>query len=290
MMNPDLILLDINMPEIDGYEVCSQLKNNAATRHIPVIFVTGRVDEHDEYKGFSLGAADYIAKPISVKILNAKIAVHLKFKSMRDEHRLEIEEQKKTIKIFKRSTREHEEHIAQIEQKKHNLEQILNTVSDVITIHDLGRRLVWANSAALKTFKASLQEIQGRSCHEVYHGVDGPCSNCQLGEAIDEQFSEVVDVYNEKFDIKLRQSNLSLLDRDKNMVGIVHTAQVVSGSEIEKSQAPPESETGKIFDDIDIYLKKNTAELTKLNEYISEAADRLRGIFSELRRYQDTSA
>ena len=61
---PDLILLDIMMPEMDGYEVCSLLKADERTRDIPVIFLTARTDTSDEQKGLELGAVDYITKPI----------------------------------------------------------------------------------------------------------------------------------------------------------------------------------------------------------------------------------
>ena len=74
---PDLILLDIMMPEIDGYEVCRQLKADPATEHIPVIFLTAKTQEGDETKGFELGAVDYITKPIVPPILMARVQTHL---------------------------------------------------------------------------------------------------------------------------------------------------------------------------------------------------------------------
>jgi DNA-binding response OmpR family regulator len=74
---PDLILLDVMMPEIDGYEVCRQLKADAATRDIPIIFVTAMGQESDETKGLSLGAADYITKPISPAIVEARVRTQM---------------------------------------------------------------------------------------------------------------------------------------------------------------------------------------------------------------------
>jgi len=64
-MNPDVIILDIMMPEINGFEVCKQLKNNPATSNIPVIFLTAKENEIDEILGLEIGADDYISKPIS---------------------------------------------------------------------------------------------------------------------------------------------------------------------------------------------------------------------------------
>jgi magnesium transporter len=79
---PDLVLLDIMMPGMDGYEVCQQLKDNPRTMNIPVIFLTARAEKEDERKGLELGAVDYITKPISPAIVMARVKNHLALKTM----------------------------------------------------------------------------------------------------------------------------------------------------------------------------------------------------------------
>ncbi len=79
---PDLVLLDIVLPDIDGYEVCHRLKQNVATAEIPVIFLTVKSDVDDEVRGFNLGAVDYIAKPISPPIVKARVRTHVKLARM----------------------------------------------------------------------------------------------------------------------------------------------------------------------------------------------------------------
>lgn len=74
---PDLILLDVMMPGMTGYEVCRQLKADARTSPIPVIFVTALVDTADEVEGFAVGAVDYITKPVSPPIVTARVRTHL---------------------------------------------------------------------------------------------------------------------------------------------------------------------------------------------------------------------
>jgi len=74
---PDLILLDIMMPEMDGYEVCKQLKSDERTKLIPVIFLTAMIGQESEEKGLGLGAVDYITKPISPPIVLARVKTHL---------------------------------------------------------------------------------------------------------------------------------------------------------------------------------------------------------------------
>ena len=98
---PDLILLDVMMPEMDGYEVCRRLKEDEATRAIPVIFVTAKSDTNDETRGFELGAADYIAKPVSPPVVLARVRTHL---SLRDQTRhLESLVQKRTRALERRT-------------------------------------------------------------------------------------------------------------------------------------------------------------------------------------------
>lgn len=81
---PDIILLDIMMPGMDGYEVCRQLKENKKSSDIPVIFITAKDDIEDEERGLQMGAVDYITKPVSPPIVKARIKNHLLIKNQRD--------------------------------------------------------------------------------------------------------------------------------------------------------------------------------------------------------------
>jgi adenylate cyclase len=86
-VQPDLILLDIMMPDLDGFEVCQQIKANESTCDIPIIFLTGKADTKDEAKGFALGAVDHIAKPFSPSIVCARVKNHIELKQLRDQER-----------------------------------------------------------------------------------------------------------------------------------------------------------------------------------------------------------
>ncbi len=82
---PEIILLDIMMPEMDGYEMCQILKDDASFKDIPVIFLTGKTETEDLVKGFDLGAADYVKKPFEFAELLARIKTHIDFKKAREE-------------------------------------------------------------------------------------------------------------------------------------------------------------------------------------------------------------
>ncbi|MCX7833545.1 MAG: hybrid sensor histidine kinase/response regulator [Ignavibacteria bacterium] len=81
---PDLILLDVAMPEMDGFEVCKILKENPETREIPIIFLTAKTETDDIVKGFEIGAVDYITKPFKTAELLARVRTHLELKRSRD--------------------------------------------------------------------------------------------------------------------------------------------------------------------------------------------------------------
>jgi CheY-like chemotaxis protein len=82
---PDLILLDVMMPEMDGYEVCTRLKADPLTRDIPVIFLTAKTEAEDETKGFEVGAVDYIHKPFSPPVVLARVQTHVMLREAREQ-------------------------------------------------------------------------------------------------------------------------------------------------------------------------------------------------------------
>ncbi|MBF0102672.1 MAG: diguanylate cyclase, partial [Desulfobacterales bacterium] len=114
---PDLFLLDIVMPEMDGYELCQKFKSNEATRDIPVIFITSLSDALDEAKAFSIGAMDYITKPFSPLTVKARIKTHLSVHIMRKQ----LEEQNALLakEILVRQQAE-----AELEQLNHKLKEL----------------------------------------------------------------------------------------------------------------------------------------------------------------------
>jgi CheY-like chemotaxis protein len=77
---PDMILLDIHMPEMDGYEACSMLKKNHRTKDIPVIFISALDEQFNKIKAFEYGAVDYLTKPIQMEEIKARVEVHLELR------------------------------------------------------------------------------------------------------------------------------------------------------------------------------------------------------------------
>ena len=101
---PDLVLLDIMMPEMDGYEVCRRLKADPETAAVPVIFITAMTETVNKTQGFELGAVDYITKPFQAAEVKARIRTHLALEEMR----LQLESQ--NVVLDRKSTRLNSSH------------------------------------------------------------------------------------------------------------------------------------------------------------------------------------
>ena len=119
-IHPDIILLDVMMPGIDGFETCRRLKENDATRGIPVIFMTALAETVDKVKGFAVGAVDYITKPFQHEEVLARVQIHLTLRSLRQDIeknnlllRQEIDERKRAEKALQEANEQLEQRVAE---------------------------------------------------------------------------------------------------------------------------------------------------------------------------------
>ena len=141
---PDLILLDIMMPEMDGYEVCRRLKADESTMDIPVIFVTAKTEVEDESKGFALGAVDYILKPFNSAIVKARVKTHLALRQMREDLKA------KNI-ILERQMKEIEEKTEQLRQNDLKLIE-MDRIAGIATLaagvaHEINNPMAFVKSS-----------------------------------------------------------------------------------------------------------------------------------------------
>ncbi|MCG8551499.1 MAG: EAL domain-containing protein [Desulfobacterales bacterium] len=112
---PDLILLDIMMPEMDGYEVARRLKSNQVTSHIPIIFVTAKVEDADEAVGFEVGAVDYIRKPVNAPITLARIKSQLELKRYRDQLSWMVKKKSYKVKHSQKALEKEKQKLIQVQ-------------------------------------------------------------------------------------------------------------------------------------------------------------------------------
>ena len=160
---PDLILLDIIMPSIDGYEVLKELKADIKTQNIPVIFLTGMNEETDEAHGLLLGAVDYITKPFSLATVNARVRTHIELKRHRDNlEELVYERTEELAKSNKRLRRE-------IQDRKNAEENLrlqtsaLEAAAVSVLITDKDGTILWINNAFTEMTGYTPDEIIGET-------------------------------------------------------------------------------------------------------------------------------
>ncbi|MDR1579937.1 MAG: response regulator, partial [Synergistaceae bacterium] len=158
---PELILLDIDMPEMDGYEAIKILKENPATRDILVIFLTGKSDSESELEGLSLGAVDYISKPFMPPLLRKRIELHL----MVEEQKRALETQKQKLEAQQAELKNFNDNLkAMVEEKTKKVLElqsaILKTVADLVESRDdITGGHVERTQHGLKTLIDGLQEL-----------------------------------------------------------------------------------------------------------------------------------
>ena len=162
--SPDLILLDIKMPDMDGYEVCQKLKSSAATCDIPIIFLSALDDVFDKVKAFNMGGADYITKPFQVEEVLIRVKYQLALKAAQVEIRQLNEELELRVKLrTEELARTNEELALEIIERKHTaeclriseerLESILGSIEDVVwSMHPTATQFIYFNAAVAKIY------------------------------------------------------------------------------------------------------------------------------------------
>ncbi len=162
---PDLILLDIMMPGMDGYEACKRLKSDETTRLIPIIFVTAKSEAIDETMAFSLGAVDYITKPFVPAVIEARVKIHLALKDyqnhledMLNERTQQIEDAKTVAQAANMAKSEF------IRNMSHELRTPLNGVlsaSEIISDCDSAEKLFEIQNIIKASSQSLLQTVEG---------------------------------------------------------------------------------------------------------------------------------
>jgi PAS domain S-box-containing protein len=176
---PDLILLDVLMPGIDGFETCRRLKADAATREIPVIFMTALSDTDNKIKGFAAGAVDYVTKPSQREEVLARVGVHLRIRELATNLQeakalLENRVEQRTAQL-ERANQELQAEITErmqaekaLAESKNYLDKIINSISDPISVKDTSRHWVLLNDAACSFIGRERAELLGKCADDVF--------------------------------------------------------------------------------------------------------------------------
>lgn len=224
---PDMVLLDVMMPEMDGYELCSILKSDSKTSDIPVIFITALSETRDEAKGLALGAADYIIKPFNIELVRARVRNHLqlskhsnRLESLVKERTAELEvtqdvtiksmallaeyrdnETGKHIKRTQKYTLLLAEHLKSCNRFKHYLtNEAIRLMEKSAPLHDIGKVGV-QDEVLLKPGVFTEEEFEKMKLHTVYGGDIIDRAQKELGEESFLKMAwEIAMTHHEKWD------------------------------------------------------------------------------------------
>ncbi|MDZ8054952.1 MAG: response regulator [Aulosira sp. ZfuVER01] len=155
---PDMILLDILMPDIDGFETCRRLKANARTKDIPIIFMTALTETVDKVKGLSLGAVDYVTKPLQHEEVLARIQLHLQLRNLTKT--LQEQNQRLEREISERQ---------QAEQKIHEQAALLDIATDAIIVNDWDNQISFWNQGAENLYGWQATEAIGQNINQLLY-------------------------------------------------------------------------------------------------------------------------
>ncbi len=164
--SPDVILLDVQMPGIDGYSVCKQLKSNPATRHIPVIFVTSQSAPEAEEYGLSIGAVDYVAKPFTPGVVQARVRTQLKLRGLISELEsvnLSLSEKLKLLQKQHDMLASYSNELGELKSRQRLFAQVFENTSDGVVITSSSGEIVAVNESFTNICGYTEAEVLGRN-------------------------------------------------------------------------------------------------------------------------------
>lgn len=221
---PDIILLDIMMPVISGYDVCKKLKSYSGTKDIPIIFITARDDIEDKVKGFSVGAVDYITKPFQADEVIARVQMHLKMYTLQKNLQQRTEEMQALNRQLGHENQERRRAEAALRESYLWLNSVFNALEESVIIQSSDRLIMDINLATEKMFGYTKDELKNRSTQMLH--VDSKHYQ-EFGNSIDEAFDKGQTI----FEYRARRKNgeifptehsVTLLkNRDMKCIGIV---------------------------------------------------------------------
>ncbi len=160
---PDIILLDIMMPTMSGYDVCACLKSDFETKDIPVIFITAKDNIQDKIRGFSLGAVDYITKPFQADEVVARVEMHLKMYALQKSLHKQKEEMSALNRQLEIENKERREIEETLKETSLWLRSVFNALDEAVIILNPKRVIIDVNPAAEKMFGYKRDEMRHRS-------------------------------------------------------------------------------------------------------------------------------
>jgi diguanylate cyclase (GGDEF)-like protein len=187
---PDLILLDIMMPNMNGYDVCEKLKADDRTRDIPIIFISALHEVFDKVRAFELGGVDFITKPFQVEEVVARVETHLNLRNLNKELQGKNAQLQQEIGERMRAEESLKESVVQIERAKIEWESTADSLSYVVCLLDNQGRILRANRTVELWDLGQVIDIKGQRMHDLFHP-DCTDPTCYLKTFLSQAWEEI---------------------------------------------------------------------------------------------------
>ncbi len=250
---PELILLDIRLPDMDGFQVCRRLKEDSQTSNIPVIFISGLDEVVDKVKGFVAGGVDYITKPFQGEELSARVELHLSLRRLQEQ--IEAQNAQLQQEVTKSKLAEQK-----IKQAAEEWRTTFDSIKDLVSVHDKDFRIVRANKAFAAAFGMEIRELLGKKCYEIIHATEEPWPNCPhretlgCGKSVTEEFLEP------RLGRYLQVAASPICNEQNEVIGSVHIAKDIT----DRKQAE------EALADRTVQLERMNRKLVALNAELDE--------------------
>ena len=262
---PELILLDIRLPDMDGFQVCRRLKEDQKTDNIPVIFISGLDEVVDKVKGFAAGGIDYITKPFQSQELLARVETHLALKRLQKQIEAQnVELQREIIK-----SKQAEEKI------KHAAEEwrtTFDSIKEPISIHDKDFRVVRANKAFAAAVGMEIGELLGKKCYEIIHATEEPWPTCPHQQTLESGKQMTEEFFEPRLRRYLEVSASPIFNDQNEVLGSVHIAKdITERKQVEEALKISETRYRRLFEaaqDGILILDADTGRITDVNPFL----------------------
>ncbi len=173
---PDLILLDIRMPEMDGFELCRKFKSDPATQDIPIIFISALEDIDEKIKAFKAGGIDYITRPFQEEEVLARVSTHLELSNMRHQMESLVQDRTQTLQEKTRQLAKEveirQDLIQKLKESEENYRFLVDNQNDLVVRFDAEHCLLFSNPNYCRIFGISADEVSGKSFTSFIHEDD----------------------------------------------------------------------------------------------------------------------
>jgi len=252
---PELILLDIRLPDMDGFEVSQRLKEDQETRNIPVIFISGLGEVVDKVKGFAAGGVDYITKPFQGEEMLARVEVHLTLRRLQKKVEAQNVQLEQEITKSKRA----EEKIKQVAEEWRTT---FDSITDLVSIHDRDFRIVRANQTFASSFGMEIGAVLGKRCYEIIHATEEPWPTCPHRQTLESGRAVTEEFFEPRLGRYLQVSASPIRNEKNEVIGSVHISKDVT----ERKRA--EEALQRAHDELEKRVKERTLELATANEQL----------------------